>query len=225
LQHPASHKVLILAMPILNTLNYLNELDPLQIHQMDYEILRNQAQSSDFFKPITTIYLKIDLTKHLSNNMSAQKFMAILNHPAKNSCAIGDAFFFKPPHLQNSQDMQKDESFISVVYSAAQYTSDEAIDTLQNDLQKVNILLSKEVLQKSIIKVICEKRATFHANPEFNQWQYLFKQYAKNIANFQEKTNGLIVKIAGDYLHPDYPATLESAIISGEEAIQSVWNY
>lgn len=145
------------------------------------------------YEPITTCYLKYASTLALE-----QPFFALLDDAAKGHWG---QFVFDRGQLDKSY-----AGLLAVVVSA----SGDAI-ALGNEVlaesvarQLAGIFASPALASPQWTKVISEKRATFSCTPGLvrpsNETEY----------------EGLV--LAGDYTESDYPATLESAVRSGQLA-------
>ncbi len=157
------------------------------------------------------------MVKNLPQSSAYRLGLSDLNLPDMQYMPITTLYVFSSVHLDdishiynipflvhvNDVIFQKENSIWAIVCSA-QHLSEEEANARLIDYQKIFGATFH------LIKRICEKRATHACTP--NKPSIHSCIYSN-------------VFLAGDYLHPYYPATLEAAVISGQEAAQSILAY
>jgi hydroxysqualene dehydroxylase len=165
----------------------------------------------------TPYYAMKKIVNCLSQSSSYRLGLSDIHLPDMQYMPITTLYVFSSVHLddishiynipfliyENDVIFQKENSIWAIVCSA-QYLNDDEAKAKLNHYQKIFGAIFY------LIKRICEKRATHASTPN------------KAIINAHLHAN---IFLAGDYLHPSYPATLESAVIAGQEAAQAVLNY
>lgn len=154
---------------------------------------KNFSASAFSYEPITTCYLQYAETVKLD-----RAFYALLDHPAQEQWA---QFVFDRGQLHDDQ-----AGLLAAVVSASGAAGAHSHDQLAQQIasQLAIQLRRPELAQPRWHQVITEKRATFACTPGLLR------------PSNDTGVSGLV--IAGDYTASDYPATLESAVRSGDAA-------
>jgi squalene-associated FAD-dependent desaturase len=151
------------------------------------------------YEPITTCYLQYD-----ADTRMAAPFYALLDDPAQ---AAWGQFVFDRGQLSANP---ADAGLLAVVVSAAGNAIADGHAALA---QGIAAQLARSLQQPALnspqwSRVISEKRATFSCTPGLQR------------PDNEDLPPGL--RLAGDYLAGDYPATLEGAVLSGIASAQSL---
>ena len=149
------------------------------------------------YEAITTCYLQYAPTVQLS-----QAFFALVDNPENGDWG---QFVFDRGQLNSTQS-----GLLAVVVSASSVAIADGHDALITAVTKqlAQVFLRPELAQPLWSKVISEKRATFACTPALERPSHL-----SGIAG---------IFLAGDYTIADYPATLESAVRSGNLAAKDI---
>ncbi len=146
-------------------------------------------------EPITTCYLKYPDTVRLE-----RPFYALLDYPHRQEWG---QYVFDRGHVTPRQS-----GLLSVVISAASLLDGVTREEVgcQTSRQLARCFGQPELKHPLWQHVITEKRATFQSLPGLKRPQNVLDE------------RGLL--LAGDYVHPEYPATLEAAVSSGIQAAE-----
>ncbi len=149
------------------------------------------------YEPITTCYLQYPPTVHLS-----QAFFALVENPENGHWG---QFVFDHGQLDATQ-----AGVFAVVISASSIAIADGHDALIGAVtqQLAKVFQRPELAQPIWSKVISEKRATFACTP--------------SLIRPSNDTGISGIYLAGDYTIGDYPATLESAVRSGNQAAKEL---
>lgn len=157
----------------------------------------NFSASTFSYEPITTCYLQYENTVKLD-----RAFYALLDNPAQEHWA---QFVFDRGQLHADQ-----QGLLAAVVSASGSSSALSHDQLAQHIatQLAQQMQRPELAQPLWHQVITEKRATFACTP--------------GLMRPDNNTGVAGLVIAGDYTASDYPATLESAVRSGNAAAKAL---
>lgn len=149
------------------------------------------------YEPITTCYLQYAPAVRLP-----QAFFALVEDGAKGDWG---QFVFDRGQLDTVQ-----AGMLAVVISSSGAAIADGHETLSNSVaaQLAKVFKRSELAQPSWTKVISEKRATFACTPA--------------LARPGNNSGVAGIFLAGDYTASDYPATLESAVRSGNQAAKEL---
>jgi squalene-associated FAD-dependent desaturase len=153
-------------------------------------------EQCDFtYEAITTCYLQ-----YVPEIKLARPFYALLDQAEQQRWG---QFVFDRGQLHAEQ-----AGLLAVVISSAQAALQRPHEQLANEIctQLAHELQMPQLAQAQWHKIITEKRATFTCSP------YLIRPL--------NQTQIPTLALAGDYTASDYPATLETAVLSGKQAAQ-----
>ncbi|MFM2344240.1 MAG: hypothetical protein RLZZ210_850 [Pseudomonadota bacterium] len=210
----------LFSLPIAN---YLSNLDNFKLHMssaikniqsinIDDDnskwILNNNSSNHYDIVIVATPY---NITQSLLNELLEHKlgiknYLPNIEHMPITTIYVETKAKINPeiPFLVYNDDIifQKDNNLWAIVCSA-KYLSDD----------DVSLKLTDYILQFNssftLIKRICEKRATFKCTPKH---QFISNNPCENLY------------VCGDYLHAKYPATLEAAVESGVDVVNMIIN-
>jgi squalene-associated FAD-dependent desaturase len=157
------------------------------------------ANATFTYEAITTCYLQYTPELRLQ-----RPFYALLDHPAENRWG---QFVFDRGYLQTDQ-----AGVLAVVISSASAALERSHDQIAHEIsvQLAHELKLPQLAQATWHKIITEKRATFACSP--------------NLTRPSNQTQLASLVLAGDYTASDYPATLETAVMSGKDAAKALVN-
>ncbi|PFH12056.1 squalene-associated FAD-dependent desaturase [Collimonas sp. PA-H2] len=153
------------------------------------------------YEPITTCYLQ-----YASATRLPQPFFALVDDPANASgAAAWGQFVFDRGQLDPAQ-----AGLLAVVISASSEAIQDGHQALGSAVatQIATAFKQPQLAQPLWTKVISEKRATFACTP--------------GLARPANDSGLERLMLAGDYIASDYPATLESAVRSGQQAAKEL---
>ncbi|MGB7192905.1 MAG: hydroxysqualene dehydroxylase HpnE [Collimonas pratensis] len=153
------------------------------------------------YEPITTCYLQ-----YASSTRLPQPFFALLDDPDNtDGGAAWGQFVFDRGQLDPAQ-----AGLLAVVISASSAAIQDGHQALGSALasQLAAAFKQPQLAQPLWTKVISEKRATFACTP--------------GLARPANDSGLERLMLAGDYTASDYPATLESAVRSGQQAAREL---
>lgn len=169
------------------------------INGAQYQLDQTAAQLECNFEyePITTCYLQYPESLKLD-----RPFYALKDEPNQQQWG---QFIFDRGQLHADQ-----AGLMAVVVSASGAAVAQSHQQLEQDICQQLAQIFKQAIFSSPIwqQTITEKRATFACTP--------------NLVRPSNTTNISNLFIAGDYTKSDYPATLEAAVQSGNNAAQSL---
>ena len=155
------------------------------------------AQCDFTYEAITTCYLQ-----YAPEIKLARPLYALLDQAEQQRWG---QFVFDRGQLHNAQ-----AGLLAVVISSAQAALQRPHEQLANEIgaQLAHTLQMPQLAQAQWHQIITEKRATYACSP--------------NLKRPLNQTQLPSLVLAGDYTANDYPATLETAVMSGKQAAQSL---